>query len=97
MGEPKRGQNPYMLWMCGAGRLLAKEALGDDASVGDVSKWCGAKWKEMNGAARAEWDEKATEDKARYEREMAAYKAKAREEALAAAAGDDDDDDDDED
>ena len=44
----------------------------------------------MNGAARAEWDEKAAEDKARYEREMAAYKAAARAEAAAAAADDSD-------
>jgi len=90
--EPKRGQSAYMLWMNGAGRPLAKEALGDGASIGDIGKWCGAKWKEMNAAARAEWDEKAAADKARYEREMAEYKSKIRQQALAAAADDDDDD-----
>ena len=95
--EPKRGQSAYMLWMNAAGRTIAKEALGDGASIGDIGKWCGAKWKEMNAAARVEWDDKAAADKARYEREMAEYKSNIRRQAMAAAGGSDDDDDDNDD
>ena len=96
---PKRGQAPFMLWMNGAGRALAKEA--GETGIGAVGKWCGAKWKEMGPEEKAEWEEKAVADKARFEEEMTAYKAKARAEAVAAAADDSDeeeadDDDDDE-
>ena len=87
--EPKRGQSAYMLWTNAEGRTNAKEALGNGASFGD-SKWCGAKWKEMNAAARVEWDDKAAADKARYEREMAEYKSNIRPQAMAAAGGSDD-------
>lgn len=83
---PKKGMSAYMLWMNNAGRGAAKEALGSGAGIGEIGKWCGAKWKEMDSEARAEWDEKAREDKERYEAEMAAYKAKARQEAAAAAS-----------
>ena len=86
--EPKRGQSAYMLWMNAEGRTFAKEALGSGASFGDIAKWCGAKWKEMNAAARVAWDDKAAADKARYEREMAEYKSNIRPQAMAAANSD---------
>jgi len=87
---PKRGQSAYMLWMNGAGRTMAKEA--GETGIGNIGKWCGAKWKEMEAEEKAQWEEKAQADKARYEGEMAAYKAKARAEAVAAAADDSDSD-----
>ena len=41
--------------------------------LGEIGKACGALWKEMGAEAKETWDGKAREDKARYEREMAAY------------------------
>ena len=96
---PKRGLSAYMIWMNGEGRAKAK-ASNPDAGLGEVGKMCGAMWKEMDADAKAVWDEKAKEDKLRYEREMAAYsgkgaaKADPDEEAAASGSGSDDDDDD---
>jgi len=87
--EPKRGQSAYFLWL-NANRQAIK-AEHPEAKVTEIAKLGGARWKEMNAAARAPWEEKAKADKARYEREMAAYKAQAK----AQAANDDDDDSDD--
>ena len=95
---PKRGQSAYFLWMNAVGRGKAKE-VDPSIDIKEVSRRCGQMWKEMDGAAKAEWEEKAKADKARYEREMQEYKAKARadaaeeEEAKPAVSGSDSDSD----
>ena len=43
---------------------------------GEVGKVLGAKWKETDADARAEFEEKAAADKQRYNAEMLAFKAK---------------------
>ena len=77
------------LWL-NANRAKIKEE-NPEAPVTQVAKIGGEKWKALNAAARAPWDEMAKKDKARYEREMAEYKAAAK---AKAQEGDDDDDDD---
>eukprot|EP00966_Prymnesium_polylepis_P116512 2692765-Prymnesium_polylepis.1 len=64
-----------MLWRCGVGWNQAKEA--GHVGKGPISKWCEAMWKEMGAEEKVVWEMKATADKARYEAEMSAYKAKA--------------------
>lgn len=69
---PKKGMSAYMIWMNTEGRSKVK-ADKPDASLGEIGKACGEMWREMNPAAKAKWEDKAKEDKARYEKEMAAY------------------------
>lgn len=87
---PKRGLSAYFLWMNAVGRGLAKEA-DADIDIKEVSRRCGTMWKEMDAEAKAEWEEKAKADKARYDKEMAEYKAKARAEAVGSDSDDEDD------
>ena len=58
------------------------------ASFGELGKIAGQKWKEMDDASKEPYLTKASEDKARYEREKAEHKA-----ATGASAADDDDSD----
>ena len=93
--EPKKPSTAYLLWVNCEGRLQAKQALGDGASFSEVGKWCGAAWKAIEAANKMVWDEKASADKARYEREMAEYKSNIGRSPIATAAADDADDGDD--
>merc|ERR1712038_1078922 len=52
-----------------------KEA-GKDNGVGDVAKELGDRWKKMTDAAKEPYNRLHEKDKARYEKEMAAYNAK---------------------
>ena len=60
-----------------------------------MGKWCGAAWKAIEAANKMVWDEKASADKARYEREMAEYQSNSGRSPIATAAADDADDGDD--
>jgi len=93
--EPKKPSTAYLLWVNCEGRLQAKQALGDGASFSEVGKWCGAAWKAIEAANKMVWDEKASADKARYEREMAEYKSNIGRQPIATDAADNADDDDD--
>jgi DNA excision repair protein ERCC-5 len=82
---PKRGCSAYMLWQ-NAHREQAK-AENPAATFGELGKILGAKWREMDAADKTEWEAKARADKARYEREMVAFR-----QAQRAAPGDSADD-----
>jgi len=58
-----------------AGRDATKKELGQDASVMQVAKLLTEKWKNMTPEERMPYDQKAKEDKERYERELKAYEA----------------------
>ena len=87
---PKRGQSAYFLWMNAVGRGKAKEE-EPGIDIKEVSRRCGAMWKEMGADDKAEWEGKAKEDKARYDREIVDYRAKQKAEAAAADSDSDDD------
>ena len=77
---------PASVWLPGtrARSLSHTQTLGrtqvkqDNPGIafGEIGKVLGAKWKEADADARAEYDEKAAADKQRHASEMAAYKAK---------------------
>lgn len=68
--EPKRATTAYIIWF-NANRNSMKE---DGDTLGDVAKKAGAKWKSMSADDKKEWNDKAAQDKARYEAEMKEYK-----------------------
>jgi len=88
---PKKALSSYMYFM-NANRETIKQE-NPEATFGELGKLAGAKWKEMDAEARERYEAMAREDKERYKREDAAYKAAQR----AAAAGADDSDDDNDD
>ena len=57
-----------------AERDAVKEA-NPDASVTDITKILGARWGEMDDAAKAPYEEKAAADKVRYAEELKAWQA----------------------
>ena len=70
---PKRPLSSYMIFAGENRAKFVEENPG--ASIGDVGKALGAKWKEMSAEDKARYEEKAREAKAEYEKAMAAYKA----------------------
>ena len=70
---PKGAKSAFMYFST-AKRSEIKEA-NPDASFGDLGKLVGAAWKELSDDGKAEWEEKAKEDKARYAKEMSNYSA----------------------
>ncbi|CAI4228930.1 unnamed protein product [Auanema sp. JU1783] len=69
---PKRPQSAYFLWLNEKRSTLKKP--GD--SVADVARRAGEVWKTMSASDKKPFEEKASADKERYEREMTAYKKK---------------------
>lgn len=67
---PKRGASAYMLWLKDNRARLTKPGM----SVVDVTKAAGVEW--GNVKDKSKYEKLAAEDKKRYEKEMAAYKAK---------------------
>ena len=65
--------------LCASGQIKADHP---GISITEVAKILGQKWKEVDAAAKAPFEEQAAKDKARYKEKMAAYKASQ------AAAGD---------
>lgn len=57
-----------------AARPQVKEE-NPDASFGDIARLISQKFKSLPANERAKWDQKAAEDKERYQREMEAYKS----------------------
>ncbi|GAA5960914.1 hypothetical protein JCM3765_007535 [Sporobolomyces pararoseus] len=68
---PKRPLSAYMHFSQ-AKRAEVKEE-NPDVTFGEIGKLLGAKWKEADAEERAPFEEKAKEDKARYEKEKAEY------------------------
>ncbi|GAA6014578.1 hypothetical protein JCM10207_001651 [Rhodosporidiobolus poonsookiae] len=100
---PKRNLSAYMIFSQDA-RAQVKEE-NPDVGFGEIGKLLGAKWKELDEEDRKPYEEKAKADKARYEKEKAAYdaengieapKKKAPAKKAKKAKKDSDDEDDDE-
>ncbi|ETN77748.1 hypothetical protein RB195_004527 [Necator americanus] len=66
---PKRAQSAYMLWLNENRSKLAKPGM----SVVDVSRAAGVEWAKVSD--KSKWEKMAADEKKRYEKEMAAYKA----------------------
>uniref|UniRef100_A0A0K0E8M4 HMG box domain-containing protein n=1 Tax=Strongyloides stercoralis TaxID=6248 RepID=A0A0K0E8M4_STRER len=66
---PKRGKSAYMFWLAENRARLTKPGMG----VTDVAKAAGAEWNKLQD--KQKWEKMAAEDKERYEKEMATYKA----------------------
>lgn len=71
---PKQCMSAFILF-CNAARADFR-AENPDLAFGDLAKLLSAKFKSLTAEERAEWDEKAVTDKARYHMEMAEYSSK---------------------
>jgi len=69
------------------------KSINPEYGVGDVAKQLGRQWSEVKADVKRKYEAMAERDKARYEKEMTAYKKR----KVAEAPADDDDDDDDDD
>jgi high mobility group protein B1 len=83
---PKRSLSAFF-WFCNDERANVKAA-HPEYTVGDIAKDLGRQWGEVSEATKSKYEQMAEKDKARYERDMAAYKKK-----LKGGAHDEDDDD----
>ena len=63
----------YFLYSCHIRPTIKEE--NPDASFGDIARLISARFKELPPKEKKMWEEKAAEDKERYQREMADYKA----------------------
>jgi len=66
---PKRAMSAFFFWMQENRDKLKKPGRG----VADVAKAAGAEWGKLTD--KTKWEKKAEDDKKRYERDIAAYKA----------------------
>lgn len=66
---PKRAMSAFFLWMQENRDRLKKPGM----SVADVAKAAGVEWGKL--VDKSEWEKRAQDDKKRYERDIAAYKA----------------------
>ena len=66
---PMAARSAYQLY-CNETRAELKEK---GMSFGEAGKELGVRWKELGEAAKAEWQAKADEDKARHSAEMVDY------------------------
>merc|ERR1712071_642259 len=87
-------------WFCNDERGAIKSS-HPDFTVGAIAKELGKKWGEVDESPKSRYEAMAEKDKARYERDMNAYKKKLKggdaAEGSSQAAEDDEDDDDDDD
>jgi structure-specific recognition protein 1 len=88
---PKSAKSAFMFFS-GAKRSEIKEA-HPEASFGEMGKLVGAAWKELSDGDKAEWEEKAKQDKVRYKKEMDDYSAPSDDDDSDEDSGDDDSDD----
>lgn len=70
---PKRSLSAFF-WFCNDERPKAKAHL-KDATVGDVAKELGRRWNACTEDQKAKYEALAAKDKARYEKELKAYKS----------------------
>jgi high mobility group protein B1 len=73
---PKRSLSAFF-WFCADERPKVR-AQKPDASVGDIAKELGIKWKHASNDTKKKYEALAVKDKARYDRESAQYKAKGK-------------------
>jgi len=91
---PKRSLTSFF-WFCNDERPRVK-GLNPEYRVGDVAKELGKLWAVMNPEMKRKYEAMSERDKARYEREMAAYKKRGNV-ALAPQSHQEEDDEDDDD
>ncbi|EPX74812.1 high-mobility group non-histone chromatin protein [Schizosaccharomyces octosporus yFS286] len=68
---PKRNMSAFMFFSIANREKVKTE--NPDASFGAIGSLLGKKWKELTGDKRAPYEERAREDKDRYERERSDY------------------------
>ncbi|XP_076623973.1 high mobility group protein DSP1 [Colletes latitarsis] len=71
---PKRSLSAFF-WFCNDERGKVK-MLNPEFGVGDIAKELGKKWSDADPETKSKYEAMAEQDKARYEREMTAYKKK---------------------
>src|ERR1700733_7591723 len=71
---PKRALSAFF-WFCNDERPRVKETM-NDASVGEVAKELGRRWNDCTEDQKSKYEALAAKDKARYEKEITAYKKK---------------------
>ncbi|EGU11435.1 Non-histone chromosomal protein [Rhodotorula toruloides ATCC 204091] len=86
---PKRPLSAYMHFSQDQRSVVKEENpdvtfVGHCESIGEIGKILGAKWKELPEDERKPYEEKASADKSRYEKEKAAYDAENPDAAAAA-------------
>lgn len=69
--KPKRGLSAYLVFSRATRDSIKREH--PDLKFGDLAKVVAERWKDMSEEERAPYHAEADADKARYEREMAAY------------------------
>lgn len=69
---PKRSLSAFF-WFCNDERGKVKGA-NPEYGVGDIAKELGRRWADADPESKAKYEAMAEKDKARYEREMTAYK-----------------------
>jgi len=72
--KPRGRTTAYAFFVMEEKEKYQKANPGVKINFGDFSKQCGKKWQGMDEDAREPFDEKASTDKIRYDREMADYK-----------------------
>jgi len=100
---PKRSLSAFF-WFCNDERPKVKGVM-PEATVGEVAKELGRRWADVSTSQKSKFEALAAKDKARYEKEMKAYKAKkpkaapgkGKKQQVVESDDDDDDDDDDSD
>ncbi|KAJ3205918.1 Non-histone chromosomal protein 6 [Dinochytrium kinnereticum] len=83
---PKKPMSPYLIWS-NENRARIKEE-HPDAGFGEIGKLLGLDWKKVTDSEKEAYKKMAEKDKARYEKELKAYKP---------AADDDDEEEEEED
>ena len=73
--KPKRAMVAFMFFSIE--RRPAMQAKHKDKGIAEISKLLGASWRGMSDKAKAPYQAKAEEDKARYEKEMKNFKPQA--------------------
>jgi len=71
---PKRALSAFF-WFCNDERPKVKETM-TDSTVGEVAKELGRRWNECTDDQKSKYEALAAKDKARYEKEINAYKSK---------------------
>jgi len=71
---PKRALSAFF-WFCNDERPRVKEGM-NDATVGEIAKELGRRWNDCGEEVKGKYEALASKDKARYEKEVKAYKAK---------------------
>lgn len=83
-GQPKRPMSGYFMWLQAEGRTAIKEE-NPEASITDIAKKGGEKWRELDAATKEKYEGKVKEAKERYEVEYKEWLESGGAEAMAQA------------